>query len=91
MIPTSFPGSSLFSRKDPGNSWSRGSENIDCLRECGKSIILHASTSALYTSIARSDILSIYEQLGNLLSLCREIAGARDILQKFENLKKQHK
>ena len=31
-----------------------------------------------------------FEQLGNLLSLCREIAGARDILQKFENLKKQH-
>ena len=30
------------------------------------------------------------EQLGNLLSLCREIAGARDILQKFEYLKKQH-
>ena len=30
------------------------------------------------------------KQLGNLLSLCREIAGARDILQKFENLKKQH-
>ena len=29
------------------------------------------------------------KQLGNLLSLCREIAGARDILQKFENLKKQ--
>jgi hypothetical protein len=29
-----------------------------------------------------------YEQLGNLLPLCREIAGARDILQKFENLKK---
>ena len=27
------------------------------------------------------------QQLGNLLSLCREIAGARDILQKFENLK----
>jgi hypothetical protein len=26
-----------------------------------------------------------------LLSLCREIAGARDILLKFENLKKQHK
>jgi hypothetical protein len=24
------------------------------------------------------------KQLGNLLSLCREIAGARDILQKFE-------
>jgi hypothetical protein len=34
--------------------------------------------------------LTIQEQLGNLLSLCREIAGARDILQKFENLKKQH-
>jgi hypothetical protein len=31
-----------------------------------------------------------YQQLGNLLSLCREIAGACDILQKFENLKKQH-
>ena len=30
------------------------------------------------------------KQQGNLLSLCREIAGARDILQKFENLKKQH-
>jgi hypothetical protein len=30
------------------------------------------------------------QQLGNLLSLCREIAGARDILQKIENLKKQH-
>jgi hypothetical protein len=27
---------------------------------------------------------------GNLLSLCREIAAGRDILQKFENLKKQH-
>ena len=33
---------------------------------------------------------TVSEQLGNLLSLCREIAGARDILQKFENLKKQH-
>jgi hypothetical protein len=32
----------------------------------------------------------LWQQLGNLLSLCREIAGARDILQKFENLKKQH-
>jgi hypothetical protein len=30
-----------------------------------------------------------WEQLGNLLSLCREIAGARDIFQKFDNLKKQ--
>jgi hypothetical protein len=28
-----------------------------------------------------------FQQLGNLLSLSREIAGARDILQKFENLK----
>jgi hypothetical protein len=27
------------------------------------------------------------QQLGNLLSLCREFAGARDILQKF---KKKH-
>ena len=34
--------------------------------------------------------ISMVQQLGNLLSLCREIAGARDILQKFENLKKQH-
>jgi hypothetical protein len=39
---------------------------------------------------ARSEISLCLEQLGNLLSLCREIAGARDILQKFENLKKQH-
>jgi hypothetical protein len=30
------------------------------------------------------------QQLGKLLLLCREIAGARDILQKFENLKKLH-
>jgi hypothetical protein len=45
---TSFLGSSLFRRKDPGNSWSRGSQKIDCLCGCGKSIILHASTSALY-------------------------------------------
>jgi hypothetical protein len=28
------------------------------------------------------------QQLGNLLPLCREIASARDILQKFENLRK---
>ena len=34
--------------------------------------------------------IGLWQQLGNLLSLCREIAGARDILQKFENLKKQH-
>jgi hypothetical protein len=33
---------------------------------------------------------TVSEQLGNLLSLCREIAGANGILQKFENLKKQH-
>jgi hypothetical protein len=31
--------------------------------------------------------LSKIKQLGNLLTLCREIAGARDILQKFKNLK----
>jgi hypothetical protein len=37
-----------------------------------------------------SVILHYKQQLGNLLPLCREIAGARDILQKFENLKKQH-
>ena len=36
------------------------------------------------------EILTNWKQLGNLLSLCRVIAGARDILQKFENLKKQH-
>jgi hypothetical protein len=40
--------------------------------------------------VSGSSGLSEAEQLGNLLSLCREIAGARDILQKFENLKKQH-
>jgi hypothetical protein len=39
----------------------------------------------------QKEILVLAEQLGNLLSLCREIAGARDILLKFENLKKQHK
>jgi hypothetical protein len=37
-----------------------------------------------------SKFFRTYQQLGNLLSLCRVIAGARDILQKFENLKKQH-
>ena len=41
-------------------------------------------------SIKFGEILCCSEQLGNLLSLCREIAGARDILQKFEYLKKQH-
>jgi hypothetical protein len=34
------------------NNWSRGSQKIDCLRGCGESIILHASTS-----IARSELL----------------------------------
>ena len=38
----------------------------------------------------KKEISGYGEQLGNLLSLCREIAGARDILQKFENFKKQH-
>jgi hypothetical protein len=33
---TSFPGSSLFRGKDPGNSWSRGFQKIDCLRGVGK-------------------------------------------------------
>jgi hypothetical protein len=68
--------------------WSRDTRKFDRPRGRRQSIKLHASTSALYTSIARSE--SILQQLGNLLSLCREIAGARDILQKFENLKKQH-
>jgi hypothetical protein len=35
------------------------------------------------------NLLSLVSKLlGNLLPLCREITGARDILQKFENLKK---
>jgi hypothetical protein len=46
----SFLGYSLFSRNDPGDSWSLGSQKIYFLRVCGKSVILHASTSALYTS-----------------------------------------
>ena len=36
----------------------------------------------------QKEIWAFGKELGNLLSLCREIAGARDILQKFENLKK---
>jgi hypothetical protein len=53
LIPRLF----LRGRKDPGRSWSRG-----------KSIILHASTSALNTSIARGDSTSKY--LLNLTSVC---------------------
>jgi hypothetical protein len=45
----------------------------------------HANLQRTYKEICHGR-----QQLGNLLSLCREIAGARDILQKFENLKKQH-
>jgi hypothetical protein len=30
------------------------------------------------------NISQVEQQLGNLLSMCRDIAGARDILQKFE-------
>jgi hypothetical protein len=52
-----------------------------------RSCIFHVV--APYQSKAFS-LLSLREQLGNLLSLCRVIAGARDILQKFENLKNQH-
>jgi hypothetical protein len=45
----------------------------------------------IYQPLKKKNTCSITaQQLGNLLSLCREIAGARDILQKFENLKKQH-
>jgi hypothetical protein len=44
-----------FLSGNSGYSWSRDSQKIDCLRGGGKSIILHASTSALYTSIARSE------------------------------------
>jgi hypothetical protein len=51
----------------------------------------HKTSASILKEISFSkEILAVYEQLGNLLSLCREIAGARDILQKFENLKKQH-
>jgi hypothetical protein len=48
-MPTSnlVPRLFLRGRKDPGRSWSRGSQKINCLRGCGKSIILHPSTSAL--------------------------------------------
>ena len=35
IIATSFPGSSLFSRKDPGNSWSRGSQILGAKLKLG--------------------------------------------------------
>jgi hypothetical protein len=41
------------------------------------------------SNYAKYQSSTLYKELGNLLPLCREIAGARDILQKFENLKKQ--
>ena len=53
--PTSFPGSSLFLRKDPGWGWSRVSRKFDRPRGSRQSIKLHASTFELYTSIARSE------------------------------------
>jgi hypothetical protein len=34
----------------------------------------------------QKEILVLAEQLGNLLSLCREIAGARDILPQLVGL-----
>ena len=55
IAPNLVPRLFLRGRKDPGRSWSLGSQKINCLRGCGKSIILHASTSALNTSIARGD------------------------------------
>jgi hypothetical protein len=53
--PTSFPGSSLSLRKDPGWGWSRVTRKFDRPRGSRQSIKLHASTFALYTSIARSE------------------------------------
>ena len=41
-------------RKDPGRSWSRDVKKFDCLRGVG-CVKLHASTCALYTSVARSE------------------------------------
>jgi hypothetical protein len=60
--PTSFPGSSLLWRKDPGWGWSRGTRKFDRPRGSRQSIKLHASTSAIYTSIARSESV-LYNQL----------------------------
>ena len=76
MRPTSFPGSSLLLRKD---RWSRVTRKFDRprgshwgSRQCIK---LHASTFALYTSIARSECFvpinfenHIY--LPNLICVC---------------------
>jgi hypothetical protein len=45
--PTSFPGSSLLWRKDPGWGWSCGTRKFDRPRGSKQSIKLHASTSAL--------------------------------------------
>jgi hypothetical protein len=42
-------------RKDPGWGWSRDTRKFDRPRGRRQSIKLHASTSALYTSIARSE------------------------------------
>jgi hypothetical protein len=55
LITTSFPGSSLLLRKDPGWGWSRVTRKFDRPRGSRQSIKLHASTFALYTSIARSE------------------------------------
>jgi hypothetical protein len=43
-----------------------------------------SSASILEEISSLEEILTSWKQLGNLLSLCREIAGARDILRKFE-------
>jgi hypothetical protein len=59
---TSFPGSSLLWRKDPGWSWSCGMRKFDRPRGNRQSMKLHASPSALYTSIARSESV-LYNQL----------------------------
>ena len=48
LVPRLF----LRGRKDPGRSWSRDVKKFDCLR---LSVKLHASTCALYTSVARSE------------------------------------
>ena len=61
--PTSFPGTSLLLRKDPGWGWSRVTQKFDRPRGSRQSIKLHASTFALYTSIARSEcfVLLVYK------------------------------
>jgi hypothetical protein len=55
LLTTSFPGSSLLLRKDPGWGWSRVTRKFDRPRGSRQSIKLHVSTFALYTSIARSE------------------------------------